>query len=117
MLVDTNILVYAINADSSRHKTAKAFLNEFKTDLEVAHQNILESLRVLTHPKYSKVMNAKDALEAVLSITSAYRLISPALQTVYIALELIKKYHFKSDQVFDCYLTATALSNNIDTIA
>lgn len=117
MLVDTNILVYAINVDSSKHKKATEFLQEFKTDLEVAHQNILESLRVLTHPKFAQVMSAKNAMDAVLSITSAYKLIGPTFQTIYIALELIKKYHFKSDQVFDCYLTATALSNGVDTIA
>lgn len=116
MLIDTNILIYAINADSSKHKTATKFLEEFKTDLEVAHQNILESLRVLTHPKFARLMSAKDAMGAVLSITNACRLIGPTFQTVYIALDLIKKYHIKSDQVFDAYLVATALSNGIEVI-
>ncbi len=117
MLIDTNILVYAINSDSSKHKTAKEFLKEFQTDLEVAHQNILESLRVLTHPKFAQVMSVSNAMDAVLSITSPCRLISPNYQTVYIVLELIKKYHLKSDIVFDAYLAATALSNGVDTIA
>jgi len=117
MLVDSNILVYAINADSSKHKIAKAFLKEFTTDLEVAHQNILESLRVLTHPKFAQVMSVKNAMDAILSITSACRLLSPNYQTVYLTLEMIKKYKLSSDQVFDAYLAATALSNDIDTIA
>lgn len=68
MLVDTNILVYAINVDSSKHKKATEFLQEFKTDLEVAHQNILESLRVLTHPKFAQVMSAKKIPSLVKSI-------------------------------------------------
>mgnify|MGYP001610879666 CR=1 FL=1 len=117
MLIDTNILIYAINIDSSKHKIAKNFLEKNKTDLEIAHQNILEALRVLTHPKFSKIMDAQEVADAVLSITSVCKLINPTFQTIYIALELIEKYHFKSDQVFDAYLAATALSNNIEIIA
>lgn len=116
MLIDTNILVYAINADSSKHKIAKAFLKEFETSLEVAHQNILESLRVLTHPKFAQVMSARNATDAILSITSACRLFSPNYQTIYLALEMIKKYKLSSNQVFDVYLAATALSNGVNTI-
>ena len=117
MLIDTNILVYAINSDSSKHKKSKAFLKEFKTDLVIAHQNILEGLRILTHPKYIKVLSQKEALEAVLYITSACKFINPTFQTIYIFLDLIRRYHTRSDQIFDAYLTATALSNGIDTIA
>lgn len=116
MLIDTNIIIYAINADSSKHKAAKAFLEESRANLEVAHQNILEGLRVLTHPKFAAQMSSKQAMEAILSITSVCKLISPQHQTIYIALELIKKYKMSSDQVFDCYLAATALSNSIDII-
>ena len=48
MLVDTNILVYAINLSASKHELARNFLrNEFQ-NVVIAHQNILESLRVLT---------------------------------------------------------------------
>lgn len=117
MLIDTNILIYAINADSSKHKIAKNFLEEYKTDLEVAHQNILEALRVLTYSKFFKIMSVKEAMDAILSITSVCKLINPTFQTIYIALELIEKYHIQSDQVFDAYLAATALSNGVRVIA
>ena len=117
MLIDTNILVYAINSDSSKYKKAKTFLKEFKTDLVVTHQNILEGLRVITHPRYIKVLSQKEALEAVLHITSACKLINPTFYTIYIFLDLIRGYHIKSDQIFDAYLAATALSNGVDTIA
>lgn len=50
MLIDSNILVYAINILSPKHKKAQNFLQENITKLEIAHQNIFETLRVLTHP-------------------------------------------------------------------
>lgn len=116
MLIDSNILVYAINSISPKYKKAQKFLQENVGNLDIAHQNILESIRILTHPKFAYPMRVKDALEAVSSIVKVCNVINPNYQTVYIALELIRKYKMSSDKVFDCYLTATALSNNIDTI-
>ena len=62
-------------------------------------------------------MRIKDALEAVENILKACRIISPGFQTHRIALELIKKHQLSSDKIFDAYLVATILSNDITTIA
>lgn len=117
MLIDSNILVYAINSLSPKHIKAKAFLQSAQESLAVSHQNILESLRILTHPKFLNTMSVSKALKALNNITENLRIIYPNNGTYYVALELIKKYDLKSDLVFDAYLTATALSNDIDTIA
>lgn len=53
MLIDSNILIYAINLDSPKSKIAQEFLKENLDNLEITHQNILESIRILTHPKFS----------------------------------------------------------------
>lgn len=116
MLTDSNILVYAINTLSPKHIKAKAFLQSEQNNLVVAHQNILESLRILTHPKFSDPMSVEKALKALNNIAENLRVIHANNSTYYLVLELIKKYHLKSDQVFDAYLAATALSNGIDTI-
>ncbi len=117
MLIDSNILVYSINSISPKYKRAQIFLQENLGNLDIAHQNILESIRILTHPKFTNPMKIKDALEAVLNIVKGCNVISPNYQTVYITLELIRKYKMSSDQVFDAYIAATAISNDIDTIA
>ncbi len=116
MLIDSNILVYAINTLSSKHQKAKAFLQSEQNNLVVAHQNILESLRVLTHPKFLNPMSVTKALKALNNIAGNLRIIHANNSTYYLVLELIKKYHLKSDIVFDAYLVATALSNGVDTI-
>ena len=117
MLVDTNILIFAINEDSSKNKQAKEFLRDNQEKLTVAHQNIIEAIKVLTQPKFSKPLKPILAIEAVLSIIDNCQIIVPKPGTEYIALELIKRSKLTGNRIFDAYLTATAISNDIDTIA
>ena len=117
MLIDSNVLIYAINTRSPKHGLAKEFLVENSRNLHVAHQNILETIRVLTHTKFAFPMKIKNAIEAIEGILRACTVISPDYRTHQIALRLIAKYKLSSNHVFDAYLVATALSNSIDTIA
>lgn len=117
MIIDSNILIYAINADSPKNKKAQEFLRENLKDLEVTHQNILETLRVLTHQKFSKPMGLKMALTAIQAIVQSCRIISPTQTTYYLWLELVNKYKLTGNRIFDAYLAATALSNGIDAVA
>lgn len=116
MLIDSNILIYSINSSSPKNKKAQKFLQNNLGNLVVAHQNIFETLRVLTHPKFPSPMKISKALEAIEAILKGCRIISPDYRTHHIALELIKKYQLSADHVFDMYLAATALSNGIETI-
>lgn len=117
MLVDTNILVYAINKDSPKHKQAQKFLKDNQGDLILTHQNILETLKVLTHPRFSQPMKPTPAIKTVLAIAKSCQIIIPRVGTEFITLELIKKLDLVGIKIFDAYLVATALSNSIYTIA
>lgn len=116
-MIDSNILVYSINISSPKHKKAQDFLKKNIGKFAVAHQNIFETLRVLTHPKFPNPMKTPDAIKALEPILKAGDVISPDYKTHQIALELIKKYNLASDKVFDAYLVATCLSSSIDTVA
>ena len=59
MLLDSNILVYAINVRSPKNQVAQKFLQENLKELVVAHQNILETMRVLTHPKFPHPLSVR----------------------------------------------------------
>ncbi len=117
MLIDSNLLIYAINADSPKHRSAQEFSKESLGELEIAHQNILETIRVLTHQKFSKPMRLKDALLAIHAVIKFCRVISPTQTAYYLALELISKHKLVGNRIFDAYLAATAMSNGIDIIA
>lgn len=116
MLIDSNVIIYAINKSSPKHKPAQKYLEEKKDRLAVAHQNIFESLRILTHPKFTSPMSSANALRAVEAITDNLNLIYPNYDTYFVARSLIKKYGITSNRIFDTYLTATALSNGINVI-
>lgn len=117
MLIDSNILIYAINIDSPKHKKAQSFLQKNIKNLEITHQNILETIRVLTHPKFTKPMKIKNALKAIQAIAEACNLIPPTQTSYFLTIEFINKHKLTGNRIFDAYLAATALSNGIDTIA
>ncbi|OGM14281.1 hypothetical protein A3A76_00230 [Candidatus Woesebacteria bacterium RIFCSPLOWO2_01_FULL_39_23] len=117
ILLDSNVLIYAINADSPKIQEAQKFINENKENLCVAHQNIFETLRVLTHPKFPNPMTSKSAIEAISAITDHLVNITPTFETKFVALELLKKYEIISDNIFDTYLASTMLTNDVSIIA
>jgi predicted nucleic acid-binding protein len=117
ILVDSNVLVYAINSSSPKQKQAQTFLQDNIGYLVLAQQNIFEVLRVLTHGKFPLPMSPDDAIKAVSAIAEVAYIINPELNTYHIALSLIQKYKITDNKIFDAYLSATAISSGINTIA
>ena len=103
------VLIYSINSSSPKHKEAQQFIQNNVGNLAVAHQNIFETLRVLTHSKFPYPMKVTEAIGAVKNILEACDIVSPDYKTHRVALELIEKYNISSNQIFDAYLAATAI--------
>jgi uncharacterized protein len=65
-MIDTNILLYAVNKDSGEHAAAGKFLRAAATSPEqwfLTEGIVYEFLRVSTHPKvFSKPLDWKEAL-------------------------------------------------------
>lgn len=112
MLIDSNILIYALNTSSPKFTTAQNFLQQHSHELVFAQQNIFETLRILTHPKFPHPFSTSQAIEAVEAITDQATILSPTYETPTIAKTLIKKYKITGTEIFDAYLVATALSND-----
>lgn len=74
-------------------------------------------MRVLTHQKFANPMVSSKALEAVWNIAEALRIVAPNIETIALVKELIRKYKITSNRIFDAYLVATALTNDINIIA
>lgn len=120
MLIDSNILIYSLNQNSPKQSQAQNFLqaqSQSGSPLIFAQQNVMETLRILTHPKFPNPFPVADALSAVQLITDQAKIISPTLDTLDIAVALIEKYSITGAEIFDAYLVATALSHQIDSIA
>ena len=119
ILVDSNIFIYAINTSSPKHNQARLFLKQTikNSSLCLAHQNILETMRVLTHPKFPNPMLVGEASRALAKITDYATIISPAPATYWLFNILLRKYARASNFIFDTYLVATALTAGIKVIA
>jgi predicted nucleic acid-binding protein len=117
ILIDSNVLIYAINSSSPKNLLAQTYLQAHVGKMAVAHQNIFETLRVLTHNKFPNPMPTSDAISAIMNILKGCHVIEPQIDTYQIALALIQKHNLKGDKVFDAYLAATAMSLGIKHIA
>lgn len=116
MLIDSNILIYALNSASPKNKIAQEYLQSHR-EIIFAQQNIFETLRILTHAKFSSPYTSVQAVSAVTKITDLSRIITPNIETADICFALISKYNITGTEIFDAYLVATALSNDIYSIA
>ncbi len=116
MLIDSNILIYALNSASPKKSLAQTFIQSQK-QLVFAQQNIFETLRILTHHKFPNPFPTEDAIDSIREISDHALIITPNFETQELAFELIKKYSITGTEVFDAYLVATALSNGIKELA
>lgn len=117
ILVDSNILIYAINSRSSKHVQAQDFLQRNVKSLALAHQNILESMRVLTHERFANPMVPHDALLAIENISRNCTIISPDIEALRLAEAFIRKHSTAGNRIFDVYLAATAIASGVTKIA
>lgn len=120
-LVDTNILVYSVNLDSTFHRKAKAFL-EFgfsKQSLCLTPQVILELFNIISSPKFTtplKPMAIKKVMD-FFSDQTKFSYIYPEKKTFQKAIQIATKTKsFGKQKIFDAYLAATCLENKISVI-
>ncbi|OQX63213.1 MAG: hypothetical protein B5M56_03740 [Desulfococcus sp. 4484_241] len=69
ILVDTNVLIYAVDADSRFHEQASNFLSDSALKLFTTSKNISESLVVLTRNSEIELSSSEclDILNSLLS--------------------------------------------------
>lgn len=121
ILFDTNILVYSHNIESSNYIKAKElrqsiFSNNIKVAL--AHQNLLEFYAIITDPRrVKKPISHEEALTEIDKyIKSRILIIYSNENTLTKLIRLISYNDIKQSEIFDAYLVATMLTNNVRII-
>src|SRR3989344_774953 len=103
MLLDTNILIYALTKNSPKQEAARKFILDNKKLLSIAHQNVNEAIRLLTHPRTPKKINTKTTVRVITNVISNLQIITPKPDTFYLCINLLEKHNVISNQVFDTY--------------
>ena len=121
-LLDTNVLVYAADADSPFHQASKELRDRGmrgEVTLCLFPQILYEFFAVVTDPR--RVQNPRSQKEAAIEIERYYRSehllkLYPGPDLIRISLDLLKRYEVRKQEVFDLQLVATMLSNGINRI-
>jgi len=116
-LIDTNILVYALDADAPQHAASRALLESAhatSTTVYVTSQILCAFYSIVTNPRrVSKPRSPADALKAISGFLTFVHLLPIPAGTVDGLLDLLRRRPVTGADVFDLHLVATMKVNGI----
>lgn len=116
ILVDTNILIYAIDEDSKFHQTSKNLIQNPDFDLYITSKNIAEFLTVLTRSEnISETIDG--AIKLLDDLIGYFTVLYPSAASTEMLIELLKKYKPRGLRVHDFEIISIGIVNGVDTIA
>lgn len=121
-LIDTNILVYAVNRDSPLYSKANAFLTRMGSGgpLYLCWAVVYEFLRVTTHPKiFSRPLSWKEAWDFIsaLAFLPQTTLLLEAQEHGETLEELLKSLRNPHGNFFhDCHIATLLKENGVRVI-
>jgi toxin-antitoxin system PIN domain toxin len=119
-LLDTNILVYAMNKDAAQHGACRALLDRAlvqEIPVGVAPQVLFEYFAVVTSAKQMTIpLSTADAANDVEYLRRALPVIHPGPRVIARTLDLLRVLGHSGRHVFDIVLAATMMENGIKAI-
>jgi predicted nucleic acid-binding protein len=121
-LLDTNILVYANNADSPFHAPCRALVEKAiagDIDAVIAVQNLVELYAVITDKRrVERPLSSDDGRKLIefYATLDTLRIISPSVNSLSILTQLIAEQKPQAQHIFDFMLVATMMENNVSGI-
>jgi uncharacterized protein len=110
-LVDTNVLVYALDADAAQHASSRALLEAGRAGsvtLYVTSQIICEFYFVVTNPRrVAKPRSYADALAAISSLLGFLRVLPVPAHTVEELIRLVRRQPVTGGDIFDLQILRT----------
>ncbi len=121
-LLDTNVLVYALDAHSAQHAASRALVSGARNGdvgLCIAPQNLAEFYAVVTDRR--RVRNPQEPAVAAQVIDELLALPGLALLPVPVDIigrfvELLQRHKVSAQHAFDAFLAATMLGNGVRRI-
>ncbi|MCL6583191.1 MAG: PIN domain-containing protein [bacterium] len=116
ILVDTNILVYAIDEDSKFYYRSRELLLNSNHNLFTTSKNLSEFLTVVTRSSVT-FLPIEEALAAVGDFINVLTVLYPTEGSFAIFRELLRKYKSTGLKIHDFEIISIGLWNKIDQIA
>ena len=123
MLIDTNILLYAVDSSSERHAKARRFLEKCRRSplpWYLTWSVVYEFLRVATHPRvFQKPLSAAQAWEFINELTASPSLIiiTPGnVHTRILAQTLSELPQLRGNVMHDTHIAVTMREHGVSAI-
>lgn len=120
-LLDTNILVYAVNKDSEFHETASEIHSKVldgSIQACVSLQNLIEFYSIIASNRVQNPLPAKIAFDEIDKYIADQRIkkIQFNIDALATLKDLAIKHDIKAQNIYDLKIVATMLANNIEEI-
>jgi predicted nucleic acid-binding protein len=116
ILVDTNVLVYAVDEDSKFHNKSLSLIQNTNYDLYTTSKNLSEFLVVLTKST-AVTLTVKDILKSFNAIISHFTVLYPSPKSYKMFTKLLSKYNPKGLIIHDFEIMSIVLAHEISQIA
>lgn len=113
LLIDTNVLIYALNKDSDYYNSSISIFSNPDYNLFITSKNISEFFAVTSKLKipFRTSLNFYEDLKIYTEI------LFPTEKSLLLFEKLIQQYQPKGNQVFDVEIVSIMLDNDINLIA
>ncbi|MEX0780661.1 MAG: type II toxin-antitoxin system VapC family toxin [Balneolales bacterium] len=115
VLIDTNILVYAIDKGSSFHELTLNYLLNEEINLFTTSKNLSELLAVLTK-KSAFNFPVYKALQFIEEVIDLMIILYPTDESFALFMSLIHKYEPRGSKVHDYEIASIGMAHSINTI-
>ena len=116
LLLDTNILVYAIDEDSEFFTKSRSILSKTDCELCTTSKNLAEFLAVTTRGQNAP-LSMDNALEVIEDYVAVLTVFFPNVQSFATFRELLSRYQPTGLKVHDFEIISIALAHNVSQIA
>ncbi len=116
VLVDTNILVYAVDEDSIFHAAAEKVLRSSEYSLFTTSKNLSEFLVVLTRGVVAPVP-VEEALLLLEELMTNFTVLYPSGSSRKVLEQLLRKYQPRGLKIHDFEIMSIGLENGIRRVA
>jgi len=120
ILIDTNVLVYAIQEQDPHHETSRKFVEAATTGSPLAclfPQVLLEFYAVITDSRrMEKPATCAEGLDLIRRYSALIPVLHPSPASLDVLFSLIGDLDVRSQGIFDLHLVAQMMDAGVDTI-
>ena len=120
IFIDTNILIYANNKESTLCNSARKILDELigsGNTLFISDQILREYLVIMTRPGFiENPVSFESAIQDTERMRKEFSLLFPERNTLDKLIELIREYEIRGKRIHDAAIVSIMLTNGINDI-